>query len=213
MPASAVFDLHCDTLTAFMDPTRCRDTLDDPLSSFALSKIPQGVSWCQCCAIFIPDGLTPKEAEGYYAFHQRSFIRQMGCLSSQVLPCRTADDICRAWDCGKAAVILTVENGAALGGRLERIERLARDGVRMMTLTWNGENELGSGHETDRGLSSFGKAAVQELERQGILVDVSHLNDQGFEDLLDISKRAEDKVVRAQVTVYFYAPGESEDLS
>lgn len=189
MPASAVFDLHCDTLTAFMDPTRCRDTLDDPLSSFALSKIPQGVSWCQCCAIFIPDGLTPKEAEGYYAFHQRSFIRQMGCLSSQVLPCRTADDICRAWDCGKAAVILTVENGAALGGRLERIERLARDGVRMMTLTWNGENELGSGHETDRGLSSFGKAAVQELERQGILVDVSHLNDQGFEDLLDISEK------------------------
>ena len=94
MPASAVFDLHCDTLTAFMDPTRCRDTLDDPLSSFALSKIPQGVSWCQCCAIFIPDGVTPKEAEGYYAFHQRSFIRQMGCLSSQVLPCRTADDIC-----------------------------------------------------------------------------------------------------------------------
>ena len=83
----------------------------------------------------------------------------------------------------------------------------------MMTLTWNGENELGSGHETDRGLSSFGKAAVQELERQGILVDVSHLNDQGFEDLLDISKRAEDKVVRAQVTVYFYATGESEDLS
>lgn len=64
MPASAVFDLHCDTLTAFMDPTRCRDTLDDPLSSFALSKIPQGVSWCQCCAIFIPDGLTPKEARG-----------------------------------------------------------------------------------------------------------------------------------------------------
>lgn len=59
----------------------------------------------------------------------------------------------------------------------------------MMTLTWNGENELGSGHETDRGLSSFGKAAVQELERQGILVDVSHLNDQGFEDLLDISEK------------------------
>lgn len=113
----------------------------------------------------------------------------MGCLSSQVLSCRTADDICQAWDCGKAAVILTVENGAALGGRLERIERLARDGVRMMTLTWNGENELGSGHETDRGLSSFGKAAVQELERQGILVDVSHLNDQGFEDLLDISEK------------------------
>lgn len=189
MVPTAVIDLHCDTLTAFMAPTRCRDTLDDPCSSFALSKVPQGVRWCQCCAIFIPDGLTPKEAGDYYAFHQRSFVRQMGYLSSQVLPCRTADDICRAWDCGKVAVILTVENGAALSGRLERIEQLAQDGVRMMTLTWNGENELGSGHETDRGLSPFGKAAVQELERRGILVDVSHLNDQGFEDLLDISEK------------------------
>lgn len=90
MPASAVFDLHCDTLTAFMDPTRCRDTLDDPLSSFALSKIPQGVSWCQCCAIFIPDGLTPKEARGLLRLPPAQFYPPDGLpvLPSPFLPHR-----------------------------------------------------------------------------------------------------------------------------
>ena len=54
---SAVFDLHCDTLTAFMTPGRCLDTLNDPQSAFALCRLPQGQSWAQCCAIFVPDGL------------------------------------------------------------------------------------------------------------------------------------------------------------
>ena len=48
-----VFDLHCDTLTAFMSPLRCQDTLDDPCSAFALSKV-QTIPWCQCCAVFVP---------------------------------------------------------------------------------------------------------------------------------------------------------------
>ena len=85
--------------------------------------------------------------------------------------------------------MLTVENGSALAGRLERIETLAKDGVRMLTLTWNGENELGSGNETDHGLSPFGREAVRELERQGILVDASHLNDRGFDDLLGVAEK------------------------
>ena len=57
-----------------------------------------------------------------------------------------------------------------------------------MTLVWNGENEIGSGHTTDHGLSAFGKAVIPELERCGILVDVSHLNDPGFYDLLEVAQ-------------------------
>lgn len=209
----ALIDLHCDTLTAlspedaplleaFRDPAKRdktvsvfaeriknADTLDLPGRHFSLSAIPKGVRWCQCCAIFIPDGLEGEEAVAYYDFHRRSFQRQMEALSGKVLPCRTAADIEAAWRQGKAAAVLTVENGSALAGRLDRIEALARDGVRMMTLTWNGENKIGSGNVTDHGLSPFGREAVRELERQGVILDVSHLNDQGFADLLKTAQK------------------------
>lgn len=209
----ALIDLHCDTLTALTaedaplldslrDPAkrdetvsafarriRSADTLDLPDRHFSLSGIPEGVHWCQCCAIFVPDGLTGEDAIAYYDLHRRNFVRQMEALSDKVLPCRTAAGIEAAWRQGRAAAVLTVENGSVLAGRPERIETLARDGVRMLTLTWNGENEIGSGNATDHGLSPFGKQAVRELERQGVIIDVSHLNDRGFDDLLEIARK------------------------
>ena len=209
----ALIDLHCDTLTALSpedgpllaslrDPAqrcgaaailaervRSANTLDLPARHFSLSAVPAGVRWCQCCAIFIPDGLRGEDAIAYYDLHRRSFCRQMEALSCKVLPCRTAADIEGAWAACKTAAILTVENGSALAGRLDRIGTLAKDGVRMLTLTWNGENELGSGNATDCGLSPFGREAVRELERAGILIDVSHLNDRGFDDLLSVAEK------------------------
>ena len=183
-----VLDLHCDTLTAFMSPLRCRDTLNDPRSAFALSKV-QTISWCQCCAVFVPDSLTPREALGCYRYHHKSFRRQMKDCHDQASPCASAEQISAAWNHQKTALVLTVENGSLLGAGLEHVEELRRDGVRMLTLTWNGENPLGSGHETDHGLTPLGREAVRALEEAGITVDVSHLNDAGFRDLLDVAQR------------------------
>lgn len=181
----ALIDLHCDTLIR----PEGGDTLNLPGGHFSLSSIPEGVRWCQCCAIFIPDELKGRRAVSRYEAHRDSFYRQMEALSDQVLPCRTAADVEAAWDQGKTAAILTVENGSALAGRLDRVEALARDGVRMITLTWNGENEIGSGNVTDHGLSPFGREAVRELEEQGIIIDVSHLNDRGFDSLLETAQK------------------------
>ena len=61
--------------------------------------------------------------------------------------------------------------------------------MRCITLTWNGENEIGSGHTTGHGLSDFGKAVIPEMEKEGVLIDVSHLNDAGFADLLKEAKK------------------------
>ena len=185
----AMIDLHCDTLTACGAPAQGRNTLDDPCAALSLSNLPRQVHWCQCFAIFVPDGLSPEEAYAYYRSHQESFVRQMECFAPRVAPCRTAADIENAWACGKAAALLTVENGSALAGDLDRVEVLARDGVRMMTLTWNGENEIGSGNVSDHGLTAFGKALIPRMEELGILVDVSHLNDRGFYDLLEIARK------------------------
>lgn len=186
MKPCALIDLHCDTLVDWeYTATGNPDTLDDPARVLSLSAIPEEVRWGQFFAIFLPDELRGQAAKDYYEYNRDNFYRQMGAFRSRVAPCRNAGEMEAAWAAGKIAAFLTVENGSALAGELERVELLARQGVRAITLVWNGENELGSGNSTDHGLSAFGRAAIREMERQGILVDVSHLNDTGFYELLD----------------------------
>ena len=181
-----VFDLHCDTLTSCGAAASIEDTMNDPRQVVALSTLPENTKWTQCFAIFIPDEYTGNGADGFYDHYQKSFHRQLHKYSHLALPCRTMDDVETAWNAGKTAAILTVENGSALGGVLSNVEKLARDGVKMMTLTWNGENEIASGNVTDHGLSPFGHQVIPLMEEHGILVDVSHLNDTGFYQLLDV---------------------------
>ncbi len=187
MNCASVIDLHCDTLTVYRGGGAVH-TMDDPRSVMVLSRLPKGVHWCQCFAIFVPDGMTAEESQAYYRRFQGEFARQVE-ERSDVAQCRSAADIKACWAQGKTAAILTVENGVALGGELSNIDRMARDGVRMLTITWNGENQLGSGNSTQHGLSELGRAAIPRLEQAGILLDVSHLNDPGFTQMLDVASR------------------------
>lgn len=186
----ALIDLHCDTLTDWeYTSTGNPDTLDDPKRVLSLSAIPEYVHWAQFYAVFIPDEVRGQDAIDYFQFNRDNFYRQIEQFNDRVMPCRTSADMETAWTAGKTAAFLTVENGSALAGDLSRVKLLANEGVKAITLVWNGENELGSGHTTDHGLSDFGKAVVPELENQGIIVDISHLNDSGFTDFLKIATK------------------------
>ena len=182
-------DLHCDTLTRGRNRTAGVPTLDNPAFHLSLSKVPAGTRWVQCFAIFVPDTYRGQAAVGFFDQYAASFHAQMEQNKNRVAACSCFSDLENALTAGKFAAVLTVEGGAVLAGQLERVEVIRTAGVRMLTLTWNGPNELGSGHDTSAGLTPFGREAVAELERQGILVDVSHLNDRGFEDLLSVAKK------------------------
>ena len=191
MKSYALIDLHCDTLTDCPGYTNTGnpDTLDDPKRVLSLSAIPADVHWAQFFAIFVPDEEKGENAIGYYEKNRLNFERQIALFSDRVAKCRNAQDMEAAWAAGKTAAFLTVENGNILAGDISRIKTIAEQGVCALTLVWNGENEIGSGHTTDHGLSNFGKQAVKELEKQNIIIDVSHLNDHGFEDLLEIAEK------------------------
>ena len=85
------------------------------------------------------------------------------------------------------SAFFTVENGKALNGKIENVKRFAELGVRIMTLTWNEMNEIGSGvlSEDKCGLTDFGKLAVAEMEKYGIVIDVSHASDGLFYDVVN----------------------------
>ena len=118
---SAVFDLHCDTLTAFMTPGRCLDTLNDPQSAFALCRLPRGRSWAQCCAIFVPDGLPEGDVFPFFHTQVENFRRQGARFADRARLCRTAGEAAESWREGRTALFLTVENGAVLGRDLRRV--------------------------------------------------------------------------------------------
>lgn len=185
----ALIDLHCDTLTDCKYAAGNPDTLDDPKRVLSLSAIPDDVHWAQFFAIFIPDEERGRAAIDYFGQNHRNFVRQMKRFSDRVSPCRGLGDMEAAFAQSKTAAFLTVENGSVLAGDLSRVRVLAEAGVCAITLVWNGENEIGSGHGTGHGLSAFGRAVIPEMERCGILVDVSHLNDPGFEDLLEVAQK------------------------
>lgn len=191
MCPTGIIDLHCDTLTRDMwasQPPAC-GPLVNPAYHIALGKMPRNLRWVQCFAIFVPDNYRGQDAIDFFDRYRAVFDRQMVAHGDKVSPCRSFSDMEQALEAGKFAAVLTVEGGAALAGQPERAQVLRDAGVRMLTLTWNGPNELGSGHDSSAGLTACGREAVAELERCGVLVDVSHLNDRGFEDLLSVAKK------------------------
>ena len=187
---TALIDLHCDTLADYnYAKTGNPDTLDDPQRVLSLSAIPEGVNWAQFYAVFVPNEEQGQAAVEYFEKNRANFERQMELFSDRVVPCRGAADMEAAWAAGKTAAFLTIENGTPINGDLARVKELADQGVCCITLVWNGDYEIGSGHTTEKGLTDFGKALIPELEKHGILIDVSHLNDNGFADLLKVAKK------------------------
>ena len=191
MHLSGYFDLHCDTLTAIpegMSPCRC-NSLDRSGNALRLSAPPDALPWAQLFAVFLPDSLCGAAAIEYFQAHCANFHRQMECFSDRVRFCRSYADMERAWQEGRCAALLTVENGSALAGDAGRIAVLHECGVRVLTLVWNGKNELGSGNDSPCGLTDFGRQVLPLLEQSGILLDVSHLNDQGLAEVLELAQK------------------------
>ena len=183
-----VFDLHCDTM-AVIEGKNLSLAANDLHIDLARAE---GIdTYAQCYAVFVPDSLRGREAADYVERVAARFTREMAENAGLIAPCRAPGDLTRAEEAGKHAGILTVESAAGLGGDLSRVARWPQLGVRMCTLTWNGENELGRGvlAPGDTGLTDFGRRAVKAFESAGILVDISHASPELFWDVAAMAQK------------------------
>jgi len=167
-----VFDLHCDTLT---EALKKGEILASAGGHLSLARGAYLERWGQVFAVFVPDTLCGQAAADY-ADRALDFYEKQ------------KEEIKRA-----CTPVLALENGNALMGSLRRLEALAVRGVRIITLTWNGANELGFGAHCDPGpgLTDFGKAAVRRMFGLGVIPDVSHLNEAGFWDVAKLASEQE----------------------
>lgn len=202
-----VWDLHCDTLYRLLGR---EDTAGEPaVEAFAkdggmldLAKMRAGDYLLQCFACFVgleesPDPLVSalREAD---LFH-----RLLAAYPDDLVWVKSAADIDKLGEDGRIGAMLTIEEGAVCRDDLAVLRDFYRLGVRMMTLTWNHQNGLGSPNITPDynedtwpvkdpgapGLTGVGREFVAEMERLHMIVDVAHLSDAGIRDLLAIATR------------------------
>ena len=191
-----VWDLHCDTLSEL----RKAEHAGRP-KSFAqndlhidLEKLQKGDYLLQCFAAFVNLGDKTPGADPLVTALEEidQFKRIMAAYPEKIAPVYTAADIRRNAAAGKISGMLTIEEGACCKGSVGVLRRMYELGVRMMTLTWNHENELASPQrnpggvlvpQTEKGLTGKGFEFLAEMERMHMIVDVSHLSDKGFWDI------------------------------
>lgn len=193
-------DLHCDTLTDWIDRGEDRDFYDFPEKMVDLRRLKEIGAMGQFFAIFFP----PKEenarklSDDDIFAHSVSLFRQMISRHPDVIaPAYRAEDIVKNKKNGKISALLSVEDGRAINGNLNNLDYFYEQGVRCMALTWNFAhinvpNCFGYPNSPDFqhfGLTSFGKEAVGYMQELGMLVDVSHLSDQGFWDVAECTSK------------------------
>lgn len=181
------FDAHCDTVSRISRlPGR---HLDRHTGQWDLNRLQAAAPKAQFFAVFYDSVLPGRERT---VVHQiETFHKECARYPDRVAHCRTSAEAERAVSEGKLAAFLSVEGGELLDCSLEQLQWAYDQGVRAVNLTWNHANALSGSHkdEPERGLSGQGKAFVREMNRLGMIVDVSHLSDAGFWDVAETSEK------------------------
>lgn len=177
-------DLHCDTITELaLHPER--GNLAKNNCEIDISKLQKGQCFIQDFAIWYDQ----KNEEAPWDYFQKLLaVYQREIAANDCMhPILKASDIDLCEKNGKIGAMLSIEGGEVIGGSLEKLQEAYDAGVRLMTLTWNYANELAfpNGMEgPDKGITPVGWEVIEAMNRMGMIVDTSHLNDVGTEQIL-----------------------------
>lgn len=193
-----MIDLHCDTL--LISYLQKRYDMEDLPGMVDFRRMRAGGVTAQVFAIFmlpeemaqyLPGRRLPDDWEYIHAL-RKILADNLAAHGDQAAFAKSAEDIRRNKSAGKLSALLSIEDGRALNGDLGGVDKLYELGIRISGITWNRTNCLGNpggaGGE-QAGLTPFGKDAVRYMQEKGMIVDVSHLSDQGFWDVADICRK------------------------
>ena len=189
-------DTHCDTPMEFSDPAFDLGVKSDD-GCVDFPKMIEGGLHAEFFAVFTGQG--PRNDSTYNKVHQKALdifnalIKNVEKNSNTAEIATTPDDAYRLMKEGKIAAFIGVENGYPIGKDLTRIKQYYDLGARYITLAHTKNNDIcdsstdPAGPENE-GLSPFGKEVVQEMNRLGMMIDISHISDKSFYDVLKVTK-------------------------
>lgn len=172
-----IADAHCDTLTEFKE-----EPFFSPTAQWNLDKFADVGGLLQYFAICTPPELCGDSAMKF-AFNSIGHFFNKKPENISLIE-RTED-----YNPDKVNIVLALEGGSPIINDIANLYAFHKLGIRAVTLTWNHRNFLGDGNDDVYGLTNFGKEVVKEMEKLKIIVDVSHLNEKGFEDVLKVANK------------------------
>ena len=181
-----MIDLHCDTIMQLLDHPDSGDLYRNTWK-IDIEKLQKAHSKVQDFALFINLGET-NDPYGRYEEMRNLCTTQIHLYGEHIQHVLSYQDVESVYESGKIGALMSIEEGGVLGGDLDKLKQAYQDGVRLITLTWNYPNGLGEPHcgEQHKKLTPKGIEFVEAMQDLGIIVDCSHLNDTGTEQLGDI---------------------------
>ena len=186
------FDLHCDTALALLgEDVNQAGSLASNKGHIDLNRAEKLAGYCQCFACFT----TPFMEQWHHITPTLVFEREIATIQREIDKNKnrisiaySPEDVISNLEKGKMSAILTIEGPAGFGFDPELLESMFLAGFRISTLGWNESNPLTGSNQTGGGLTDLGKAYVRQAQSLGILVDVSHISDEGFWDIMKITQ-------------------------
>ena len=179
-----VFDLHCDTSNELVAGKSLLKN-DAHIDLERAGKLP---GYAQCFACFTTNNFKSGNPVDVFEKKMMAIIREIEKNYEMISLSYSAEEIEQNRQDGKMSAILTIEGPAGFGFDPALLEDLYKIGFRMTTLGWNEKNPLTGSCKTGGGLTDLGREYVKEAQRLGMIVDVSHISDEGFWDIMDIAQ-------------------------
>lgn len=188
-----VFDLHCDTALALLGEDLTEfGSLRKNQYHIDLERAKDLPGYVQCFACFTTPFMTQwhkKDPTVIFEKEIETVMREMYYNSDLISQIHSVSDIEKNRKEGKMSAILTIEGTAGFGFNPALLENLYQIGFRITTLGWNEQNPLCGSHKTGGGLTDLGREYVKEAQRLGMIIDVSHISDEAFWDIMDITEK------------------------
>ena len=178
----SLFDSHCDTAYNLYHQNARLDYTES--CHVSLERAACYERYAQFYAIWSHKRLDDEACWQAFLNISDYFKTELDRLSAKVVQVTCGSDLETAVTEGKHAAILAVEDARLTAGRLERLDEMYARGVRYLTLLWGGDTCIGGSHDTQNGLTDFGKKLVRRCFERGIIPDVSHASEQSVDDLL-----------------------------
>ena len=186
-------DSHCDTPMFF--PQGVDFGSRDERLLVDLHKMTEGYQDATIMVAYLPQSLATSQPKGCRQFADNIFdkIEEITCQHKEhIAIAKDYVELVSHKETGRKSIMLGIENGIALEGDLKNLKHFADRGIVYMTLCHNGDNDIcdsAKGSNTHNGVSDFGKKVIREMNKLGIMVDLSHASEKSFYDALEISQQ------------------------